>query len=240
LFEIGSIEPLNFTFSEIYTDIHSFGKKMNVMEREASDLDHSGHDDVTVDYLKKEMRLKLDGVNDKVKSIDKNIEVFIAVHNFRLTQDFVPLSLQKRDSIIKKNRAMLCVVDPLMGTLPKDFEEERLCLLSKLREVRQKVMIINNVLEEDKVDAFDNERLGIYKKIEEATSSAKASKKKIEDLDEQTKKILSVTKETMKKDFHDQIEKLRETIFKMLKEIRTSSGPVAAAGADESTIKSLR
>jgi hypothetical protein len=240
LFIIGSIEPLHYTFSEVYKDIHSFSKKVSEMEREASDIDHSGHDDVTVDYLKREMRLKLNGINDKIKGIDNNIEVFIAVHNFRLSQDFVPLSQKNRDSISKKNRAMLCVVDPLMGPLPKNFEEERLCLLSKLKEVKKKVLIIDNVLDEDKVDAFDSERLDIYKKIEEATSLAKASKKNIEDLDEKTKKILGMTKETMQKDLHDQIEKLRETIFKMLKEIRTSSGPVAASGADESTIKSLR
>jgi hypothetical protein len=240
LFQIGSIDTFNYTFSEIYTDIHSFSKKVNEMEKEASDLDHSGHDDVTVDYLKREMRLKSNGIKDKIKSIDKDIEIFIAVHKYKLTQDYAPLSQKRRDSISKKNKSKLFEIDPLMGSLPKDFEEERLCLLSKLRGVRQKVQIIDNVLDEDKVDAFDSERLDIYKKIEEATSSAKASKKKIEELDEKTKKILGMTKEAMQKDLHDQIEKLRETIFKMLKEIRTSSGPVAAGGADESTIKSLR
>lgn len=198
-------------------------------------MENTKHDEVTIEYYKREMHQKVNGLNDKAKTFEMNIEVFIALHKFRETQDFVPSYLQKRDSISKKNRARLSEIDPLMGALPKDFNEERLCLLAKLREIRQRIQTIDSALNQSKPDAFENERDNIYKRIEEAVSYAKANKKRIEDLDERTKKGLTETKETIEKDFHAEFETLKEDIFKMLKGIRTSG-----SGPDETSIRSLR
>lgn len=198
-------------------------------------MENTKHEEDTIEYYKREMRQKLNGLNDKVKGIEVNIDVFVSLHKFREAQDFVPLYLQKRDSISKKNRAKLSEIDPLMGALPKDFNEERLCLLAKLREIKQRVRVIDSALNQSKPDAFEHERDNIYKRIEEAVNYAKANKKRIEDLDERTKKGLAETKETIEKDFHAEFEVLREDIFKMLKDIRSSG-----SGPDDTSVKSLR
>ena len=146
-----------------------------------TELLQSRHDDGTMRYYKEELNRKCNKIGERLTKCEQGINAFVELHNFHEKNETKSLKMQRRDSNNKLNKSKLSTVDPLLGNPPQGFDDERKCLEKKLKQVKQKYSLISTSLNEEKPDAFLQERDNVYKRIEEATQIAKSNKKKLAD-----------------------------------------------------------
>jgi hypothetical protein len=130
--KIGSIDPNHYQFSAIYKDIYFFCQKLDDFEKQIAEV-HSTQEGETLEYVKNELRNKMPKLQEKVKQIAQNIETFIALHDFKSKLEYLSDSHKASESNSKKNTADLASFDPLIGKIPQGFEEEKACLILKLK-----------------------------------------------------------------------------------------------------------
>jgi len=213
---LGSIEPNDYQFSSLYKDIFNLIEKATEIEKNVLQFKQSTTESESSNYLKNELKKALENLNEKVKELEKNIKAFIALHEFRDERSDFPESYKMNRTNSKKNTADLAMFDPLIGKIPQGFEEEKNCLQQKLILVKQKLFVIETNLREDApVDHTES----LNNRINDILSLAKNNKKRIEDLDSKFKLNLTDTESSLKTNFKNDLESLRESILKMFKEV---------------------
>lgn len=218
----------------MYKGIHYLSKQISDVEKALKEIKNSKDSEETIEYVKNELRQKLLGLSEKIKEQDTNINAFIALYNFRTTQEFMPETLKRADSISKKSRAMLSSIDPLIGKIPSGFEEEKECLLTKLKDCKQRVYSLDTNLKEDKKPDNSAE---LIQKIEDTMKFCKMNKKRIEELAEKTKKSITETSENLTKVHKEDLQKLNDALLAKIKELKGLGG---GSGVDDATVQSLR
>lgn len=74
------------------------------------------------------------GLNNKLNQIDLNIKAFIALHEFHVNQGDPEKKTKRGESYMRMNAVTLTTIDPLIGKIPENFEEEKDLLISKYKE----------------------------------------------------------------------------------------------------------
>lgn len=188
---LGSVNPEDFTFAEIYKLIHAFSKSLDELRKSTTELEHGNHDESTLRYYKEELNRKAEILKIKLEEIEKAINIFIELYYFHQQKKGQSLKLQKRNSMKRLSKSKLSAIDPLLGDTPQSFEDEKKMLEEKHKGLKQKFLSLVKTLNTERPDAFLTEREGIYKKIDEATQIAKANKKKISDTQGKFEKVFS-------------------------------------------------
>ena len=80
------------------------------------------------------MKEKCEGYNKILLNIEASIQAFITLYEFRKSQEYKPLIMQKKGSMNKLNNARLLEIDPLLGSIPQTYEDEKKLLQAKHRE----------------------------------------------------------------------------------------------------------
>ena len=231
LISLGPIEPSYYQFANVYAELHSFAQKIKEVEKQINNFKEQ--DDETIDYVKRQLRPRVNDLFNKLKEIEKSIKAYIALVEFRDTAFEAPTKFIRSESLKRMNKTKLTTIDPLIEKIPETFEEEKDCLNKKFKDLQSRVLEIeSNVQEEVKVE----DKVDYNKRIDELFDLLKRQKKSFEDLDEKMKNQLNEAKMQLFKNTKEEIDKLKDSIFKKLKEM-----PKSEAGApDESSLKGMK
>ena len=192
----------------------------------------SGEDDDTIEYMKGIMRGKLKEFEDKIKDVETSIDAFAALYLFRNSQEYRPAFIKSSESKRADKKKEITKIDPLLGKIPETHEEEKQCLMLKVKEAKQRMYSIETNLREDEVE---EDKINYEDKINEVFDLTKVNKKRIEEVFNTLNLNLTGTKTIVYKDVRTEIEKLQNSLLKRIKDI-----PRNVIGADEETINSLK
>ena len=146
----------------------------------------------------------------------------------------VPSKYTRSESLKRMNNSKLMTIDPLIEKVPESFEEEKEWLKIKLKDLKSRIYTIeSSVREEAKVE----DKIDYNKRIDELFDLIKRQKKTFDEFDEKMKSQLLEAKTLLLKNTKEEIDKLRDSIFKKLKDLPKNE---STGAPDESSLKAMK